>query len=137
MQEDPTVSDAAALDSPPVATDATAARRARFREALAGITRSSSDDLIRWVLVPASVAVIVGFNLMLLGWVGASRTHREIEQIPYLISGGLAGLALVFLGGLMLACVFWVVVLRKMQAEAEERTSAHLAAIEERVTDLE
>jgi hypothetical protein len=131
------VTDAAAV---PLATaptdDPTQARRARFRTALGGLARSSSTDLIRWVLVPASVSVIVGFNLMLLGWVGASRTHREIEQIPYLISGGLLGLALVFLGGLMLSAVFWVAVVRKLLQEGEARTRAELAAIDVRVASI-
>ena len=135
-QEDPTVSEAAALDTPTVPADPTEARRARFRDALAGLASSSSSDLIRWVMIPASLAVIVGFNFMLLGWLGASRTFRQIEQIPYLISGGLIGLALVFLGGLMLASVFWVVVMRKMQEESDERTRAHLAAIEARLDEL-
>lgn len=112
------------------------ARRARFRTALGSIANSSSDDLVRWMMVPASIAVIAGFNFMLFGWIGASRTFREIEQIPYLISGGLVGLALVFLGGLMLASVFWVVVLRRMQAEAEERTRAHLESLESRLDEL-
>jgi TRAP-type C4-dicarboxylate transport system permease small subunit len=129
------VSDATALPTPTASAEAVDARRARFRAALAGLARSSSSDLIRWVMVPASVAVIVGFNFMLLGWWGASRTHREIEQIPYLISGGLVGLALVFLGGLMLASIFWVVVMRKLQEESDERTRAHLAALESRLDE--
>ena len=136
-REEPTVTDAAAV--PLAGADqagATDARRARFRAALSGLARSSSSDLIRWVLVPASISVIVGFNLMVLGWVGASRTHREIEQVPYLISGGLIGLALVFLGGLMLAAVFWVVVMRKLLEETEARTRAELTALDARVETI-
>lgn len=130
------MSEAAALDAPATPTGAGDARRARFRAALSSLSRSSSSDLVRWVTVPASLAIIVGFNFMLFGWLGASRTFRQIEQIPYLISGGLVGLALVFLGGLMLASVFWVVVMRKMQDESEERTRAQLATIESRLDEL-
>ena len=119
------------VDAP--VTAPTEARRARFRAALTGIARSSSSDLIRWVMIPASVAVIAGFNFMIFGWIGASRTYRQIEQIPYLISGGLIGLALVFLGGLMLASVFWVVVMRKLQDESEARMRAQLEAMEARL----
>ena len=113
-----------------------ASRRVRFRESLRDVaSRSTSDDLVRWMLVPGSILVIVGFNFMLFGWIGASGTFRQIEQIPYLISGGLVGLALVFLGGLLLASTFWVVVMRKMQAESEERTRQLVAALEARLNE--
>jgi hypothetical protein len=87
------------------------------------------------MLVPASILVILGFNFMLFGWIGASGTFRQIEQIPYLISGGLVGLALVFLGGLLLASTFWVMVVKKMQAESEERTRQLVAALEARLNE--
>ena len=107
-------------------------RRARFRGALAEISaRSSSDDLVRWMLIPGSILVFLGFIVMLLGWVGAARTAREIEQIPYLISGGLVGLALVVLGGLLLVSTFWVAVLRKLQAEATDEVQTLQARIAE------
>ncbi|MEY2430307.1 MAG: hypothetical protein QOC92_32 [Acidimicrobiaceae bacterium] len=113
-----------------------ASRRRRFRQSLHDVaSRSTSDDLLRWMLVPASILVILGFNFMLFGWIGASGTFRQIEQIPYLISGGLVGLALVFLGGLLLASTFWVVVTKKMQAESEERTRQLVAALETRLNE--
>lgn len=97
------------------------ARRARFRESVRELSeRSTSTDLIRWMLVPGSLAVVAGFVLMGFGWYGASHTAREVEQIPYLISGGLVGLGLVVLGGLLLASTFWVAVLRKLQSEARQ-----------------
>lgn len=115
-----------------------AARRARFRTALQGLAeRSSSDDLIRWMLLPACAAVLLGFVAIVLGWVGASHTARQIEQIPYLISGGILGLALVVLGGLLLASTFWVAVLRKLQQEADARADARTADLADRVTALE
>ena len=115
-----------------------ASRRARFRAAVGDLAdRTSSDDLIRWMLVPGSLAVLLGFGLMVLGWVGASHTARQIEQIPYLISGGLVGLALVILGGLLLASTFWVAVLRKLQQEADARAAARTDELADRVTRLE
>jgi hypothetical protein len=76
---------------------------------------------------------------MLLGWVGAARTAREIEQIPYLISGGIVGLGLVLLGGLLLVSTFWVAVLRKLQSEAEARAprADEVAALQARIAELE
>ena len=113
-------------------------RRERFRTALGRLAeRSTSADLVRWMLVPGSLAVLAGFVAMVLGWVGAARTAREIEQIPYLISGGLIGLALVVLGGLLLMSTFWVAVLRRLQREADDRAQASVADLSARVAALE
>lgn len=118
-------------------TEAAAARRLRFRDSVTGLaSRAQSTDLLRWVLVPGAVAIVVGLNFMIFGWVGAARTSREIEQIPYLISGGLIGLSFVFLGGLLLASAFWMVLLKKLQDEAEERSRAHAEALEQRLLAL-
>ena len=93
-------------------------RRARFRDSVARLAeRSSAADLIRWMLLPAAALVLLGFALMVFGWYGASHTAREIEQIPYLISGGLVGLGLVVLGALLLSATFYVAVLRKVLGE--------------------
>lgn len=137
---DPDTGDVASIelsaDGPPI--EALAARRRRFRAAIADLSRrSTSNDLVRWMLVPGSVAVLLGFAAMALAWVGAARTAREIEQIPYLISGGLVGLALVVLGGLLLVSTFWVAVLRKLHEEADARAQAQLEQLQERLADLE
>jgi multisubunit Na+/H+ antiporter MnhG subunit len=52
----------------------------------------------RVLLVLAGILAPTGLGLVLLGWLGASRTPNLFEQIPYLISGGLLGLGFVFLG---------------------------------------
>jgi hypothetical protein len=41
---------------------------------------------------------IAGFLLVFLGWNGAASSDRVASQVPYLVSGGFAGLALVVLG---------------------------------------
>ena len=41
----------------------------------------------------------LGALVIILGWYGASHTTRVFLQIPYLISGGLLGLGLMFVGG--------------------------------------
>jgi len=113
-------------------------RRARFRASLGQLAdRSTSQDLVRWMLIPGSLAVLLGFLAMGLGWWGAARTAREIEQMPYLLSGGLIGLALVVLGGLLLMSTFWVAVLRKLQQEADQRAQDTMADLSGRVADLE
>lgn len=43
--------------------------------------------------------IVLGFVLMGAGWFGASGKNFIQQQFPYLLSGGLPGLALVFIGG--------------------------------------
>ena len=52
----------------------------------------------RILLVLAGIVAPLGLVLVLLGYLGASQTPYLFEQVSYLISGGLFGLALVFLG---------------------------------------
>jgi hypothetical protein len=52
----------------------------------------------RILMVLGGMVAPLGLILVLFGWHGAAHTPNLFEQIPYLISGGLFGLALVFLG---------------------------------------
>jgi hypothetical protein len=106
------------------------ARRARFRDAVGGLaTRARSGDLLRMLVLPATLLVTAGFAFMLLGWWGAAHTHRQIEQIPYLISGGLIGLGLVVVGGLLLTTAVWMASLQRMGEQSEARARAHQAEL--------
>lgn len=51
------------------------------------------------LLVIGGIIGPLGLVAVLLGWWGAAHTPNLFEQIPYLVSGGLFGLGLVFLGG--------------------------------------
>lgn len=113
-----------------------AARRARFREAVSRLSeKTQSTELVRMLLLPAAFAVVAGFVFMFLGWYGAARTPRQIEQTPYLISGGFIGLAMVFVGGLLLACAFWMAMLQRFSEQAEERLERRAEQLEERLRD--
>jgi hypothetical protein len=117
-----------------VVDDKASARRLRFRSAIERLSRrAESTELVQLVLLPAAIAMLGGFALMILGWYGASRTFRQIEQVPYLISGGLIGLGLVVVGGLLLATALWLATVRRMQEEAEKRTQLLLEALEDRL----
>jgi hypothetical protein len=45
---------------------------------------------------------IAGFVLIFLGWNGTASNDRETEQIPYIVSGGIAGLGLVVVGSALI-----------------------------------
>lgn len=66
----------------------------RARRSLRSIDPERALQLLGGILVPLGIIAIV------LGWLGASRASYDFQQIPYLISGGLLGLALAVVGGL-------------------------------------
>ncbi|CAN5643140.1 hypothetical protein BH20ACT2_BH20ACT2_16750 [soil metagenome] len=109
--------------------DGDLSRTARFRRAArklrVGAGAVNWDE--RQLMVIGGVLAPAGLALVLLGWFGASRTPNLYEQIPYMISGGLLGLALVFLGA---TCYFahW---LTQMVKENRTHTAAMVAAIKE------
>jgi len=51
-----------------------------------------------WQLIAGGVCIATGIAAIFLGWFGAAHTRDVTDQLPYLISGGLFGLALVVLG---------------------------------------
>ena len=56
-----------------------------------------------WDRVAACALIVLGALALVLGWLGVSRTGLAAEQNPYLISGGLAGIAFVAIG-----CTMWL-----------------------------
>ena len=55
----------------------------------------------QWDRVAAWAFVVAGALALLIGWLGISRTAYPAEQNPYIISGGLAGIFLLGLGGVL------------------------------------
>jgi hypothetical protein len=74
--------------------------QARLRSAARRLARRpTGSEAERSLLIVGAVCVPLGLVLILLGYWGAAHASRVIQQIPYEISGGLLGLALVFGGG--------------------------------------
>jgi hypothetical protein len=48
-----------------------------------------------------AVLMPLGITAILIGWYGTAHSHYAYDQTTYLISGGLLGLGLVFLGGFL------------------------------------
>jgi hypothetical protein len=86
--------------TPPVARTSEAERHQRFAEGIRGLRLGGGTLKLneRMLMVMGGVIAPLGILVVILGWVGASQTPYTFEQIPYLISGGLLGLGLIFLG---------------------------------------
>jgi hypothetical protein len=92
-------------------------------------TRARRGQLDRWLLVVGGVCLPLGLLLIGLGWLGASRTILPFEQIPYLISGGLLGIAFVMIGGFIYFAYWQTLLVRDTRTERRELVDA-LARIE-------
>src|SRR3954470_10799412 len=87
-------------------------------------TRAAAGQLDRWLLVVGGVLLPLGVLLIVLGWVGASRTILPFEQIPYLVSGGLLGLAFVIIGGFVYFAYWQTLLVRDNRAERQDLLDA-------------
>lgn len=83
----------------------------------------------RWMLVIGGTLIPLGLVLVLLGWAGASHTVLVFEQLPYLISGGLLGVALVFAGGFVYFA-YWMTVMVREGRTARQEMQAVLLRME-------
>ena len=78
----------------------------------------------RFLMGLASLLMTSGVLAILLGWLGASRSIRSQEQIPYLISGGLLGVALAIVGALTLFTHWLTVLVRDNRRHHQELLEA-------------
>jgi hypothetical protein len=112
----------------PLADARTAERDRRYARlsSRVGSLRSrarSTGDKDRYLLVAGSVLVPLGLLLVVLGWVGASGTVLLFEQLPYIVSGGLLGLALVVAGGFVYWSYWQTLLVREARLDRAELTA--------------
>jgi hypothetical protein len=78
-------------------------RLKRLAQVMDRTRRGRTDRNVRKILqVLGMAAVAFGFVCIVLGWYGASHSPYLYQEVPYLISGGLLGVALVFGGGILI-----------------------------------
>ena len=105
-------------------------RFGRLTEAVAQLrTRAAGGRWDQWMLIVGGLLMPLGVLLIILGWVGASRTPLGFEQTPYLISGGILGLALVVSGGFVDFGYWQTLRVRESRVQAQELATA-LARLE-------
>lgn len=78
----------------------------------------SSRNVRKWLEWIGMALIVFGFVCILLGWYGAANSPYLYEEVPYLISGGLLGVALVIGGGVLVRCGW------SMRQIEEERRNA-------------
>jgi hypothetical protein len=74
----------------------------------------------RWMLIVGGVLLPLGLALIVLGWEGVSQTVFVYDQLTYLVSGGLLGLALVVTGGFIYFTYWQTIQVRESRTHHEE-----------------
>ena len=110
-------------------------REARLRRMLSRAGRLRSIGGEQWLFAAGGALVVAGLLCILVGWVGTSRTVLVAGQIPYLVSGGLLGLGLVFMGG-FLYFGHWVAVMARENRESAAADRRDMAALRNSISDL-
>ena len=77
----------------------TRTRRLSERLERARERRAERGPRDRWMLVVGGVLLPLGLAAVLLGWAGVTHTVYVYDQLTYLASGSLVGIALVVVGG--------------------------------------
>ena len=110
-------------------------REARLQRMLTRAGRLRSIGGEQWLFAAGAALVVAGLLCILVGWVGTSRTVLVAGQIPYLVSGGLLGLGLVFVGG-FLYFGHWVAVMARENRESAAADRRDMAALRNSISDL-
>ena len=108
--------------TPAMTDEPSSGRLERFGEAISRVRGGRRIDIDRAQLIGGAVLIVIGLIAILIGWYGAANTGLAFEQTPYLISGGLLGVALCFVGGFVYFA-YWVTrLLRESRTQSERAT---------------
>jgi hypothetical protein len=108
-------------------------RDERFAEGAATLASSGDRSIVnsrQFLLAVAGGLMTLGLTAIVLGWIGASRSTLVEEQVPYLISGGLLGVALSIIGGLTFFSHWFVTGIREARAHEAARRRDHAELID-------
>lgn len=93
------------------------------------VRRRPRADVRQALLVAGAVAMGLGMVAIVLGWYGASHSAYLFQEVPYLISGGLLGVALVAGGGFLFFAA-WIVRLMDEQRRFSNRVEQTLEQVD-------
>jgi hypothetical protein len=77
------------------------------------------------LIAAAATLMTAGIAALIIGWSGASRSTYVEEQIPYLISGGLMGVALSTIGALLFFTHWLTISIKEARAQELSRRADH------------
>lgn len=112
----------------PVGVTSTEGHFGRLRDGVRRLRATARTFKVtdRTLLVVGGVLAPIGLLVIIIGWWGAAHSPYLFQQVPYLISGGLFGLALVILGS-FLYFGYW---LTQVVKEQRKQAVAVVEAIE-------
>ena len=120
------------------------AREERLEAGAASLEAGGSSSVVlhpRFLVAVAGALMSAGLVAIVLGWMGAARSILVVKQIPYLISGGLLGVALATIGALTFFTHWLTVLVRAVKEQDVERRRQHEELVralrEERARDHE
>lgn len=97
----------------------------RFGAAVRSLrTRGGAGRADRALLLIGGLLLPLGVLVVVLGWLGASHNVLVFEQVPYVISGGLLGLALTVVGGFVYFNYWQAVGVRESRSQHRELLAA-------------
>ncbi len=116
-------------------TNSASSRVEQFVVGVQELRIANDADRLERRLFWAGIALpIIGVIVIWLGWWGASGTKYVYQEIPYVVSGGIFGVALVLIGAALLARYsvtrllrFW---LARVVADSQLQTDRLVEAIE-------
>jgi len=94
--------------------------RDRLAAATAKIRVRGGLPVDKWFQIAGAALPLLGLLGIVAAWYGVSHTAREWRQTPYVVSGGLLGLGLIFLGGFAYFA-YW---LTKLLEQSHRQTTA-------------
>ena len=87
------------LGAAPAFTQTGDDRYERFTEETAKLKGKAAVGFDKWFQLVGGALLGIGLLAIIVGWYGVSHTTRQWRQTPYLVSGGILGLGLIFIGG--------------------------------------
>jgi hypothetical protein len=127
--EAPVAPDAASVLAAGPDAAALEARLAEGADEVAGARRSIQGHP-QLLVAAAATLMVAGVVAVLLGWAGASQSTYVEEQVPYLISGGLLGVALATIGALLYFTHWLTVSIKEARAREVTRRADHAELME-------
>jgi hypothetical protein len=109
-------------------------RDARLRDGAEELVHDPARQSIfrrdHFLLAVAAALMVLGLAVILIGWAGAARATLVEEQLPYVISGGLLGVALATIGALTLFTHWLTVSIRENRATEAARRRDHAELVD-------